>query len=195
MRPVAAAAALAVLTACTPTNPTPSPVSSSTSVVASPSATPSPTCSLGVATPKPCTTKEFEQEQFTAEAMDVYRRWIKEANRLYLAGGTLTPTDEMKATLSDVALDSAQIIFADMKRTGVRAIQGEVKIVSITPTTPKTAGTATFDACSDGRTLVFQRKGKTISRGTFADESFVAKHVAGAIKLIDVSSEATKCGS
>jgi hypothetical protein len=127
--------------------------------------------------------------------MDVYRRWIKEANRLYLAGGTLTPTDEMKATLSDVALDSAQIIFADMKRTGVRAIQGEVKIVSITPTTPKTAGTATFDACSDGRTLVFQRKGKTISRGTFADESFVAKHVAGAIKLIDVSSEATKCGS
>ena len=36
---------------------------------------------------------------------------------------------------------------------------------------------------------------RAISRGTFADESFVAKHVAGAIKLIDVSSEATKCGS
>ena len=195
MRPVVAAAALAVLTACTPASPTPSPVTSSPSVSASPSATPSPTCSLGSATPKPCTTKEFEQEQFTAEAMDVYRRWIKEANRLYLAGGTLTPTDEMKATLSGIALDSAEIIFADMKKTGVRAIQGEVKIVSITPTTPEADGTATFDACSDGRTLVFQRKRKTISRGTFADERFVAKHVDGSIKLVDVMSEATECGA
>ena len=194
MRPVVAAAALAVLTACTPTSPTPSPVTSSPSVSASPSATPSPTCSLGSATPKPCTTKKFEQEQFTAEAMDVYRRWIKEANRLYLAGGTLTPTDEMKATIADVVMDSAMNGFADMKRAGVRAVSGEVKIVAITPTKAKSDGTASFNACSDGRSLVFQRKGKTISRGTFADEDYVAKRIDGSIKLVDVMSEAARCG-
>lgn len=195
MRRLVAALALVALTACTtPTAPTPPPTSASSSPSAGSSATPSPTCILTSGAPKPCTTKEFEQEQLTAEAMDVYRRWIKEANRLYLAGGTLTPTDEMKATLSGDFLKSALGVFSDMKQAGVRAVSGEVRIVTLTAKTPESAGTAAFTACEDGSSLIFKRGGKTINRGTFAEEDIVAKRVDGVTVLVAASSEAVaKC--
>lgn len=190
---------LLLLAGCSPAaSPTQSPTANTPStpgVAASPS--PSPTCSPIGGTASPCSPEEYAeveaQNKRVNEAIAVYRRWEKESNRLYRTGGTTKVTPEMAATTDGDFRKSVLSIFTEVKRGGIRATTGQVKIATLVaaPTSPVEI---TLNVCRDGRSLEFKRAGKTISRGVIAVEDIVAKRSGDVVKLWSVKSEVvTSC--
>ena len=125
----------------------------------------------------------------------MYRRWNKESNRLYRAGGTLKVTPEMEATTTDQAQKSALALFRDLRAGGVRAVSGSAKLVSIGPRDAEVkAGEVALKTCVDGTSFRFAASGKTISRGVVATEQLLLKPVDGQLKLSWVRAvKAEKC--
>ncbi len=192
---------LVVLVGCTqPVTPSPSSSAigppSSPSMPSSPSA--NPTCSPMGGTPRPCSPEEFqkteEQNRLTEEAIALYRRWIAESTRLYRAGGTDKPTKEMRSILAGEALQSGLAVFQDLKQSKATAISGELKLLKSGADLDVSAptGGVAISTCVDGRSLVFQRNGKPISKGPLFAEHVVAKPVDGRLLLWSVSSELVK---
>lgn len=191
---------LLLLAGCTqPVAPSPSSSSSSTTTSAAPpTPTPSPVCSPTGGTPRACSPEEVEktekQNRLTEEAIALYRRWTKESTRLYRAGGTDKPTKEMLATTAGEFQGSVLGIFQDIKSAHIRAVAGEIIIVSIGPHsgTAPAAGSTGIVACMDSRSLKFERGGKPIRDGILFKEYVVAKLIKEELRLWDVSSEVVK---
>lgn len=178
--------------------PSTSQSTGSSTSVATPTPVASPTCSPAGGTPRACSAEEYqkvqEQNRLTEEAIALYRRWTKESTRLYRAGGTNKATPEMLATLAGEYRRSALGVFKDLKDTRARAVVGGVEITKIGPnaSVDVIAGTASITACLDGRSLRFERGGKTIARGSVAVEDVIAKQVAGQLRLWSVRSGKVK---
>lgn len=191
---------LLLLAGCTqPVAPSPSSSSSSTTTSAAPpTPTPSPVCSPTGGTPRACSPEEVEktekQNRLTEEAIALYRRWTKESTRLYRAGGTDKPTKEMLATTAGEFRNSALEVFQELRAARVKAVSGEVKIVKIgvDHRVAQTSESVAISACMDGRSLTFQRDGKTVRRGIVFAEHFVARLVERELRLWTVSSEVLK---
>ncbi len=175
------------------------PVGSSSAPSVAGSASPSPTCSPIGGMAAPCSPDEYAkveaQNKLVNEAIAVYRRWNKESNRLYRAGGTLKVTPEMEATTTDQAQKSALALFRDLRAGGVRAVSGSAKLVSIGPRDAEVkAGEVALKTCVDGTSFRFAASGKTISRGVVATEQLLLKPVDGQLKLSWVRAvKAEKC--
>lgn len=183
---------LVVLVGCTqPVEPSPSSSAigppPSVSAPSSPSA--SPTCSPMGGTPQPCSPEDYqkteEQNRLTEEAIALYRRWIKESTRLYRAGGTDKPTKEMLAITAGDFRGSVLGVFQDIRAAQVRAVKGEVKIVTVGPDSEpsKEPESASIKACLDARSLSFVRNGKHIRDGAMFFERVVAKRIDGKLML------------
>lgn len=182
---------LVVLVGCTqPVTPSPSSSAAgppSPSMPPSPSA--SPTCSPMGGTPRPCSPEEYqkteEQNRLTEEAIALYRRWTKESTRLYRAGGTDKPTKEMLAITAGDFRGSVLGIFQDIKAAQVRALKGEVKVITIGPDgeSPKDIKDVSIKACLDSRSLRFFRNGKHIRDGAMFFERVVARRIDGKLML------------
>ena len=188
---------LLVLAGCTqPVAPSPSTSSSTTTTSAAPpTPSPSPVCTPMGGTPRACSPEEFEktekQNRLTDEAIALYRRWTKESTRLYRAGGTDKPTKEMLATTAGDFRSSALGVFQELRGARVRAVSGEVKIIRIgvDSQVAETPESVALRACMDGRSLIFQRNGKTVRTGIIFAEYFVARVVEKDLRLWSVSSE------
>lgn len=183
-----------LLVGCTQTvAPSASPSVQPTPSMATPSA--QPTCAPMGGTPYPCSADEFqkvqEQNRLTEEAIALYRRWTKESTRLYRTGGTDKPTPEMLATTAGEFRASVLSIFQEVKAARTKAKSGEVRIVTIQPDleAKETAGAVEIKACLDARSLRFYRGGKYLRDGVMFVEYFVAKPVAGELRLWSASSE------
>lgn len=183
-----------LLVGCTQTvAPSASPSVQPTPSMATPSA--QLTCAPMGGTPYPCSADEFqkvqEQNRLTEEAIALYRRWTKESTRLYRTGGTDKPTPEMLATTAGEFRASVLSIFQEVKAARTKAKSGEVRIVTIQPDleAKETAGAVEIKACLDARSLRFYRGGKYLRDGVMFVEYFVAKPVAGELRLWSASSE------
>ncbi|MFT4227507.1 hypothetical protein [Micropruina sp.] len=183
---------LVVLVGCTqPVTPSPSSSAigppTSPSMPSSPSA--SPTCSPMGGTPRACSPEEFqkteEQNRLTEEAIALYRRWTKESTRLYRAGGTDKPTKEMLEITAGDFRGSVLGIFQDIKAARVRALKGEVKIVTIGPDgePSKNLDEVSIKACLDSRSLSFFRNGKHIRDGGMFFERVITRRIDGKLVL------------
>lgn len=171
------------------------PVGNSSAPSVAGSASPSPTCSPIGGTAAPCSPDEYArveaQNKLVNEAIAVYRRWEKESNRLYRAGGTTKATPEMTATTTGAFQKSVLSIFSDVKRSGIRAVSGQVIIANLVAS-PTLSNEVMISVCRDGRSLKFERSGKAISQGVIAAEDIAARRIDGVVKLWSVKSEVVK---
>lgn len=176
------------------------PVDSSSVPSVAGSASPSPTCSPIGGTAAPCSPDEYArveaQNKLVNEAIAVYKRWTKESNRLYRTGGTQKLTPEMRETTAGEFQKSALGVFLDLRSAGIRAVSGELKILSILPTQgsePSTSGVA-ITACVDGRSQKFEQRGRKFRNGVIFEEDIVVKTIGGQMRLWSaMSGEVEKC--
>lgn len=193
---------LLLLAGCSPTQvPTDSPSAVAPSgVTTTPTPEPTPTCSPIGGTPSPCSADEYAkveaQNKLVNEAIAVYRRWTKENSRLYRVGGTRNITPEMEVTTAGEFRKSALLTFSDIKAAGIRAVSGDIKIVSIGPDlgVEDVTGQAAIVACLDGRSMRLEQRGRAFRAGVTFVEHVVAKTIDGDMKLWAVrSSEVKSC--
>lgn len=176
------------------------PVGSSSAPSVAGSASPSPTCSPIGGMAAPCSPDEYAkveaQNKLVNEAIAVYRRWTKENSRLYRVGGTRNITPEMEVTTAGEFRKSALLTFSDIKAAGIRAVSGDIKIVSIGPDlgVEDVTGQAAIVACLDGRSMRLEQRGRAFRAGVTFVEHVVAKTIDGDMKLWAVrSSEVKSC--
>ncbi len=190
---------LLLLAGCSPTQvPTDSPSAVAPSgVTTTPTPEPTPTCSPIGGTPSPCSPDEYAkveaQNKLVNEAIAVYKRWLKESNRLHRVGGTLRVTTEMEATTAGEAQRSALAIFGNLRRGGVRAVSGSAKLVTIGPRDVDVEpGQVALQTCVDASSFKFVANGKTVRRGFETTEELLLEPVEGQLKISSVSARVAK---
>ena len=172
---------------------------SSSPTTTEPQPSPTYTCTPQGGKPYACTgaqyTEQEKQKVLVDSARRVFTRYFNESARLYRSGGASSATAELKATTSGAYLKAKQAEFAQLKRSGVKATGGDIKIVRLQPD-PEAAAKGFevgLTSCIDATTVQLNREGEAAGRKGFAVAGTVyLKRDGGVLKIADAEERSVR---
>lgn len=187
-RLVFTAAALCLVTACTPTAPT-----------TQPSPAPSYRCTPEAGGDEfDCTQAQYDEmvakDKLYAEAEAVYRKFFDEDVRIFRAGGiTKASAVLLETTTGDFLQDSMNLYrsFVAEKR---KIVGGEVKIAALQrlPGLSKAGSVVALRACTDASTTTTYIRGKAAGPGGTGEDTLYFGRVDGLLKIQGADGRAVK---